>query len=153
VIVFGAVLLLASLFLPWSHQLSPQLLGAVGRGSPALFGVPANASGWQVYAAADVVLAVLAAALAAAGLFGARATLGWAAAGAAVAIAFVIHAISVPPTKGILIAHQVHGTAQYLPDTAGSGAGETVALIGLVIALLGLLAGALGLVGRAPAAG
>lgn len=141
----GGVALLLSLFLPWSRQLTPQLAAAVGH-APALLGVVANPTAWQVYTSADVVLALLAAALMA---LGARPAAGpalrWSATAAAVlAMAFVAHALVVAPTRGVLFAHQVHGRAgavsgtRYLPHTATRGSGEVLALGALAVALLGL---------------
>jgi len=55
----------------------------------------------------------------------------------ALALAFVIHAASVPPTNGVLLVNPADVPA-YLPHAARSGAGETVALVALAFAATGL---------------
>src|SRR5437879_6021687 len=70
-IAIGAVGLLTSLLLTWSHQFSPRLLALPGA-RVGLRGIPANPTAWQVYSIADALLALLAVALAAAALIGAR---------------------------------------------------------------------------------
>ncbi len=144
VTLWAAVLLLASLFLAWSHQLPQRFVAEVGPG-PALYGVLANPDGWQVFGIVDVLLAVVAAAIAG---FGLATFLGHsigrggrtAVAGAAIiALIFVVHALAVPPTNGILDAHSVGSSYRYVSDPATDGPGETVALLALLLALLGLV--------------
>jgi hypothetical protein len=134
--VLGGATLFVSLFLTWSDQIPPSVLTAYG-GSEALRGVPRNPTAWQVYSVADVLVAVLAAAVLAVALRGGsgRLRLGVLAA-VALALAFVIHAASVPPTNGVLLINPA--SSQYLPRAATSGAGETVALVALALAATGL---------------
>jgi hypothetical protein len=54
-----------------------------------------------------------------------------------VALAFVSHAASVPPTNGVLLVNPAN-VPHYLPRSATSGAGETVAIIALGLAAAGL---------------
>lgn len=113
----GAIVLVLSLFFTWSHQ-------------RALAGMARDPTGWQVYSTADVLLALLAAALVYVSFLGTRRARALALVPVAVGLAFVIHALGVPPTNGALAAGA---------DQAGSGAGEIVALIGLGVAVTGLL--------------
>jgi MFS-type transporter involved in bile tolerance (Atg22 family) len=55
-----------------------------------------------------------------------------------VGLAFAVHAASVAPTNGVLFIDPNNPSA-YIPHTATSGAGETVAIAGLGLAALGLL--------------
>jgi hypothetical protein len=115
-ILAGGAALFVSLFLTWSHQ--PVLLA----------GAPRNPTGWQVYSAVDVIFALLATALVAVALVGGRrARLGVLAA-VGIAVAFVLHALSVPPTDAAAVA-----------GAASSGAGELVAIAGLGAAVAGLI--------------
>lgn len=136
--LIGAAGLFLSLFLTWSHQLPGSVL-AVAASSPGLQGVPRDPTGWQVYSIADVLLALLAAALVGVALFGRSrgARLAVLAAGA-VAVAFVVHALSAPPTNGVLVLNPVASSPQYLSVRATSGAGEVAALVSLGVAGLGL---------------
>jgi hypothetical protein len=135
--LIGAVGLLGSLFLSWSHQLGRRVLAVAG-GSPVLRGVPRDPTGWQVYSVADVLLALLALALIAVALSGARrARIGMLVV-AAVALAFTLHALSAPPSNGVVLIGPAAGMAAYLPRTPSAGIGETVALVTLAIAALGL---------------
>jgi hypothetical protein len=111
--LLGALVLVLSLFLTWSHQ---HPLGA---------GIARDPTGWQVYSIADVILGVLGGALVYVSFLGTRRARAVALVPALVGLAFVIHALGVPPTNG--------GSG-----AAGSGAGEVVALIGLSVAILGL---------------
>ena len=138
-IVVGAAALFASLFLTWSHQFSPYLLSVFGN-SGVLNGVPRNPDAWQVYSAADVLLALVAAALVAAGVFGSRAARQCAAVAALIALVFTVHALIVPPTNGALIFNPAESVPNYIPNAAGAGVGETVAILGLVLAVGGLTA-------------
>jgi len=136
--LLGAVVLFVSLFLTWSHQLPAAVLIRLA-GSPALQGVPRDPTAWQVYSVADVLLALLAAGLLAVALRGRSNRVRVAVlAGVALALAFVIHAASVPPTNGVLLVNPVD-VPQYLPRAATSGAGETVAIVALGLAAAGLL--------------
>ncbi len=136
--LMGAVALFVSLFLTWSHQLPRPLAGALA-GSPALRGVPPSPTGWQVYSGADVLLMLLAAALAATALRG-RSGAVWVTTLAAVGagLAFAVHADSVAPTNGLLIIDPNHPPA-YLPHVATPGAGEVVAIVALGLAAVGLM--------------
>jgi hypothetical protein len=134
----GAVGLFAALFLTWSHQLPRGLLAAAG-GSPALRGVPRDPTAWQVYSIADVLLALLAAALVAAALVGRswRIRAGLLVA-AGLALAFTLHALSVPPTNGVLLINPAASPPAYLPSAATAGAGEPAAIVSLAVAGAGL---------------
>jgi hypothetical protein len=127
----GALSLLVSLFLPWSHQLSRAFLAQWGP-TGALRGIPRSPTAWQVYSMADVALAVLAVALLGVALIGGRARRLVVLAAAAVALAFVIHAGAVPPTLGVA------GLNGPVSDAPAAGAGETVALAALAVAIAGL---------------
>ncbi|HUE27745.1 MAG TPA: hypothetical protein VMP89_13300 [Solirubrobacteraceae bacterium] len=137
----GGVLLFVSLFLTWSHQLPSSVLSAAGS-SPGLRGVPANPTAWQVYSIADALLALLAVGLVTVALAGrspgARIAVLLA---AAIALAFVAHALSSPPTNGVLLLNPVASSPQYLHPAATAGAGETVALVAMALAAAGLLVG------------
>jgi hypothetical protein len=136
-ILAGAVVLFASLFLTWSHQFSPLLLGEFGS-SEVLNGVPRDPTAWQVYSSADVLLAVLAAALIAASMFGNRAARQCAMVAALIALIFVVHALAVPPTNGVLVFNPANSVPDYVPNTPGAGIGETFAILGLLAAIAGL---------------
>ena len=136
-IAIGAVGLFVSLFLTWSHQFSPRLLALPGA-RVGLRGVPPDPTGWQVYTVADVLLALLAGALALAALAGGRRLRIWLVPFVAVAVAFVVHAISSPPTNGVRLVNPAAVVPQYLPISPASGVGETVALVSLVVALVGI---------------
>jgi hypothetical protein len=137
-VLIGAVGLLGSLFLTWSHQLPRGVLAAAGS-SPVLRGVPRDATGWQVYSVADVLLALVAASLLAVAL---AAGSGWVRAGVLVAVllalAFTLHALSAPPSNGALVLNPVAGVPEYLPRAPLAGVGETVALASLAVAIGGL---------------
>ena len=135
--VVGAMALLASLFLPWSHQLSGAVRAQYGA-SAALQGVPANPTAWQVYSAVDVVLALLAAALLAAALRGGRATRLALMAALAIATAFTLHALGTPPTNGATLFDPSLTPPGYRPNPPGAGRGETLALVALGLGLGGL---------------
>jgi hypothetical protein len=120
--LLGAIVLALSLFMAWSHQ-------PPGPGAVAQAGVPRDPTGWQVYSAADVLLAALAIALVYVSFLGTRAARAAALVPVALGLAFVVHALSVPPTNGAAVS----GVIQ-----PGSGAGEVVAIAGLVVAMAGL---------------
>lgn len=136
-IVLGAVVLFASLFLTWSHQFSRLFLLTFGS-SDLLRGVPRDPSAWQVYSAADLLLALLAIALVAVAMLGTRPIRMAATAASAVALGFAFYAISSPPTNGANIFHAAYSVPQYASPGATAGAGETVAILGLALALGGL---------------
>jgi hypothetical protein len=134
----GAVGLFISLFLTWSHQLPRSVLDTFA-GGPAIRGVPGDPTAWQVYSVADVLLALLSAALILVALRG-RSPFSRVAALVAVAVglAFTIHAISTAPTNGLVLI-EPNDTSAYLPHVATPGVGETVAVVGLGLAVAGLL--------------
>ena len=133
----GAVGLAASLFLPWSHQFSPSLLARFGS-SPLLRGVPRDPTAWQVYSIVDGLLAGLAAALALAASAGGRTARRVLAGFVVVALAFTVHALSVPPTNGANVVDNAARPASYLSNAPRSGAGEALALVALLLAGAGL---------------
>lgn len=135
-IVFGGVGLFGSLFLTWSHQFSAAFLGQWGN-SPELQGVPRDPTAWQVYSAADVILALLAALLVGVALIGNRPARLVALAMAAIGLAFAVHALSVPPTNGATIFDPAGN--RYAPNSPAPGPGETVAVVSLGVALAGLV--------------
>lgn len=106
-------MLLVALFLPWSHQ----------RASP---GFPHSPTAWQVYSIVDVLLAVLAGGLLAVALLGGRTARVVVLLGAALALAFTVHALGVPPSNGAIA------------GSPASGAGEPTAIVALAVAIAGL---------------
>lgn len=135
-IVIGALLLMLSLFLAWSHQFTRAFVEEVG--ADQLRGIPRDPTGWQVYSIADVLLALLAGALVVAALVAGRGARISALVAALLGLVFTIHAANVPPTNGINIAAPDAGVAHLVPSTAVSGGGEVVAIIALGIAIAGL---------------
>jgi hypothetical protein len=137
--VAGAAGLFASLFLTWSHQLSAAFLTYFGSFDP-LGDVPRDPTAWQVYSAADVVLALLAAALLAVALAGPRPTRVATLVASLGGLAFVVHALSTPPTNGGGHAFtplvSVPSSVSLSPT---AGVGETVALLALLVAIGGLV--------------
>jgi hypothetical protein len=132
----AAVLLLVSLFLVWSHQLSTAVVARYA-GTGAFDGIPRNPDAWQVYTTADVLLALLALGLLVAAARGGRTLRKVLTAAVAIALAFVVHALSAPPTNGANVFDPVtHG---YVPTGAHAGIGVTVALVALAIAAAALL--------------
>ena len=129
-------ILFGSLFLTWSHQFSRSFLAQYG-GSAALRSVPHDPTAWQLYSAADVMLALLAAALVGAALRGTRNFRLALVLPLAVAVAFTLHALTAPPTNGADIFNSVLG--RYAADSPSSGGGEITALLGLVIGSVGVL--------------
>jgi hypothetical protein len=136
-IVAGAAALLGSLFLTWSHQFSPPVLAEFGS-ADVLRGVPHDPTAWQVYSAADVLLALLAAGLVAIALLGSRRARIGALLAAGGGVAFVLHALTKPPTSGANIFNSALSVPAYLPSSATAGVGETVAIAGLALAVAGL---------------
>ena len=133
-------LLLASLFFTWSHQLSAALRAQYGA-TAALRGVPVDPNAWQVYSAADVLLALVAAGLLLVALLGGRGLRVVLALALAVALAFVIHALSVPPTNGVVLFDPTLTPPGYTANAVGSGAGEVLALVALVLGAAGVALG------------
>lgn len=131
-LVLGATALLLSLFMTWSHQFSPAF-AAVWADDPALAGVPRDPTAWQVYSAADVCLALVAAGIFAVAFSGGRRARLLTLVPVGIATAFVVHALSVPPTNGLTVVSST-GVA----DRPTSGFGELLALIALGVAALGL---------------
>ncbi len=136
--LIGAPVLFASLFLPWSHQFSPAFLARYS-GSPALQGVARDPTAWQVYSAVDVLLALLAVGLLLVALRGGRGPRVALLLGLAVALTFTIHALGRPPTHGSGLFDPSLRPPAYTPDHPTAGAGEVVALVGLALGLGGLL--------------
>jgi hypothetical protein len=135
-IVGGAVTLLISLFLVWSHQYAREFVTKVG--AAQLQGVPRDPTAWQVYSMADVLLAVLAGALVLAALIAGRRARISALVAAGVGLVFVLHAMSIAPTNGANVSDPSTGPGQFFPSSATSGAGEVVAAIALCVAIAGL---------------
>jgi hypothetical protein len=136
-IALGAIGLFVSLFLTWSHQISSTLLAVPGA-RVALQGVPPDPSGWQVYSVADVALAALAVALGLGALRGRRRFRAVLLPFVLVALAFVLHALSSPPTNGVRLVNPGTVIPQYAPIAPTAGVGETVALLALGLALVGI---------------
>lgn len=134
VVAGGAGALFVSLFLTWSHQVTGAALITLGR-LGALRGVPLDATAWQLYTLLDAVLAVFAAVLVAVALLGSWRARLISLAGTLAALAFVVHALAVPPTNGVLVGAPGGG---YLATGAAAGPGETLAIAGLVVAAAGL---------------
>jgi hypothetical protein len=111
--LFGAIVLLVALFLPWSHE-------------HAFPGFPRSPTAWQVYSVVDVLLALLAGGLVAAALLGGRAARITVLVAAAAAVAFTAHAVGVPPSNGADA------------GSPASGPGEVVALVALALAMAGV---------------
>lgn len=136
--VAGAAALFGSLFLTWSHQFPASLPAEPGL-SVALRGIPRNPDAWQVYSVADVLLALLAAALAAVALRGSRRARLAVLLPAAVGLAFAVHASGRPPTNGLDVVNPAAPGRGYIASRyATPGVGETVAVVGLAVALAGL---------------
>jgi hypothetical protein len=136
-IVIGALLVFVSLFLTWSHQFSPSFLAEFGT-SDLLRGVPRDPTAWQVYSAADVLLALLSPLLLAVAVTGSRRVRMTAAVCAAGALGFTLHALSSPPTNGAALFNPAYSVPHYASPGASAGAGETVAILALLLALSGL---------------
>ena len=133
----GAILLFGSLFMTWSHQFSPSLLAKYGN-SPVLRGVPREPDAWQVYSIVDVLLATLAAAIALTARFGDRRARLVCAALVLVALAFVVHALKVPPTSGANIYDPFAHPPGYVPNAPRSGSGEVLAALSLGLTICGI---------------
>lgn len=134
--LLGAPLLGGSLFLAWSHQFSRGFLARYGA-TPALAEVPHDPTAWQVYSVVDVLLAMLALGLLGAALRGARPARIAALLGLLVALAFTVHALGSPPTKGADLFDPAIGATT--PNHPTPGPGELVALAGIGLGLGGVL--------------
>jgi hypothetical protein len=137
-IVAGALLLFGSLFLTWSRQFSEGFL-AEWAAAPVLSGVPRDPTAWQVYSVADVLLALLAVALPVVALTRGRRARLLLLAATSLALAFIVHALNVPPTNGAAFFQPMLGTPGYVANMPTAGPGEAVALIALGTAIVGLL--------------
>jgi hypothetical protein len=132
----AALLLLISLFLVWSHQLSPAVVAHYA-GTGTFAGIPRNPDAWQAYTTADVLLALVSVGLLVAGLRGGRTIRMVLTAAVAVALAFVVHALGTPPTNGANVFDSA--TRDYVATGARAGIGVTVALIALALGAAALL--------------
>jgi len=133
----GALLLLGSLFLTWSHQFSRPFLAQYG-GTAALQGIPHDPNAWQVYSAADVLLALVAGGLLAVALWGGRTRRVALALTLAISLAFTVHALGTPPTDGAVIYQPNATPPRYAPNTPTAGPGEDVALLALALGAAGV---------------
>jgi hypothetical protein len=133
----SALLLFGSLFLTWSHQFSKPFLAQYGS-TAALVGIPHDPNAWQVYSAADVLLALVAAGLLAVALWGGRTRRVALALVLAVSLAFTVHALGTPPTNGAVIFQPNATPPRYAPDTPAPGPGEDVALVALLMGIAGV---------------
>jgi len=136
--LLASPVVLGSLYLTWSHQLSRSLRAAYGA-TALLRGVPRDPTAWQVYSVADVLLALVAAGLLGAALRGQRTMRVVLAPALAVGLVFTVHAMSVAPTNGATVFDSAAAPPRYVADAATSGTGETAALVGLVLGLAGVL--------------
>jgi hypothetical protein len=136
--LIGALALLGSLFLTWSHQFSTAFYSEWG-GSSVLAGVPRDPTAWQVYSAADVLLALAAGALIVVALRGGRTGHWLVLLAFVIALAFVLHAASHPPTNGADLLGAPTQAPGYTPNMPRAGAGETVAIAALGLGIAGLL--------------
>lgn len=134
--LLAAPFLFISLFMTWSHQFSRSLVARYAYTS-ALQGIPRDPTAWQVYSIADVLLAALAVGLLAVALGGSRSGRIAVLLGAAVALAFVIHALAAPPTDGANLYDP--SLSAYASNHPTSGPGELVALAALGLAVAGVL--------------
>jgi hypothetical protein len=133
----SALLLLGSLFLTWSHQFSRAFLARWGPTS-VLQGIPHDPNAWQVYSAADVLLALVAGGLLALALWGGRIRRLMLVLALAVALAFTVHALGAPPTNGAVVFEPSLNPPAYAPNSPRSGAGEDVALLALLLGIGGV---------------
>ena len=138
-IVFGAVWLFVSLFLTWSHEVSPALLRSPSGSSSLLQGVPHDPTAWQVYSDMDVVLTLVAVGLVAVAFIGRRSARIVVLIAAGIALAFAVHALSDPPTNFPNIYDPARSMPGYAPDSPAAGVGETMAIVGLSLAIAGLV--------------
>jgi hypothetical protein len=136
-VLFSALVLCLSLFLSWS-SLSPAYVALAER-LQTLQGVARSPTAWQVYSAADVLLALLVAALMGVALMGPRRARICTLVACVLALAFVIHAEGSPPTNGAPTAFRPSlDVPSYVFPAPTPGAGEAAAIIALVGAIGGL---------------
>ncbi|MFZ0087963.1 MAG: hypothetical protein WAL63_00560 [Solirubrobacteraceae bacterium] len=133
----AAPILFGSLFLTWSHQFSPGFLARWGH-SAAVVGIPRDPTAWQVYSAADVMLAGVAAGLLAVALWGGRGRRLALALVLAVAVAFTVHALVVAPTNSVSIFEPAASPPGYAANAPSAGPGVIVALIALALGGAGI---------------
>lgn len=135
----GGLLLFLSLFLTWSHQRPPVYRAMFGT-ADALRNIPSDPTGWQVYSAADVLMAVLALGLIGVALIGPRPARVIALLAAAAGLVFALHALADPPANGgANVFNPALNVPQYLPFSPAAGVGETVAILALLLAIAGLV--------------
>jgi fatty acid desaturase len=134
----SAPILFGSLFLTWSHQFSRSFVSQYGASS-ALRGIPRDPDAWQVYSAADVLLALLGAGLLALALWGGRLRRLTVALALAVALAFTLHASSSPPTNSVPVFVPSLNAPAYASSSPSSGPGVIVALVALGLGIAGVL--------------
>lgn len=103
-------------------------------GSAVLHNVPRDPTGWQVYAVADVLLALLAATLLALALIGGPRARAVGLLAAAAGLAFALHAAGHPPTNGADVTAALAG----IRNSVTAGSGETLAIAALCAAIAGL---------------
>jgi hypothetical protein len=135
----GAAGLFVSLFLTWTHQLPRGSLAGVG-GPAALRGVPRDATAWQVYSVADVMLALVVLAVLAVAVYGGRRRVRVSVLlVVAIALAFAVHADNAAPTNGVLVLDPAASEPRYVNPHASAGPGETVAITSLGLAAAGII--------------
>ncbi len=130
-------ILLGSLFLTWSHQFSAGFLARYGA-SAAVEGIPRDPTAWQVYSAADVLLALVAGGLLVLALWGGRRRRLAVALAVAVALAFTAHAIAVPPTNSVSVFDPSARPPRYAANYPAAGSGEILALVALIMGAAGV---------------
>ncbi len=135
-VLFSALVLCLSLFLTWS-SLSPAYIALADK-LRTLQGVPHDPTAWQVYSAADVLLALLVIALIGVALKGPRKVRIGVLVACFIALAFAVHAEGAPPTNGATTFRPSAGLRSRVPPAPAPGAGETAAIIALVGAIGGL---------------
>jgi hypothetical protein len=86
-----------------------------------------------VYSGADVLLALVAGGLIAVALWGGRGRRIAVALALVVALVFVVHALSVPPTNGAVLFDPTLSPPAYSANAVSSGTGEVLALVALVL--------------------
>jgi hypothetical protein len=134
----SAPILVGSLFLTWSHQFSPSFASQYGA-TAAVQGIPRDPNAWQVYSAADVLLALLAAGLFALALWGGRVPRLIVALALTVALVFTVHATSVPPTNSVTVFVPSLNDPADAANSPSSGPGEVAALVALGLGIAGVL--------------
>jgi hypothetical protein len=136
-VLLSGLVLFVSLFLTWSH-LSPAYVALANR-LQTLEGVPRDPTAWQVYSAADVLLAALAAALVGVALTGARKARIATLVACVLALGFTIHAAGVAPTNGAANAFRPSADVpSFVAPSPASGVGEVMAIVAVIGAIGGL---------------